>query len=138
MDFRWEKAQSMLEALTSGVDLSPYYAGDILEAVHLKTITSYTLYSNVLDLKENRIYLNYMAQFNEIAVIDMEEEFKKGQRVVEMRDFFSQETAGAGDAAYQHFATRFLLVKIGVILTGLILMIGIVYLIIRTYRKHKK
>ncbi|MGB2965558.1 MAG: hypothetical protein WBB69_16405 [Anaerolineales bacterium] len=138
VDFRWETAGGMLKTLGSSKSLTPAYAGEILEAVHLETLTSYTLYSNVLDLKENRIYLNYMAQFNETAEIDMEEEFKKGQREVEMREFFSAETATAGDAAYQRFATRFLLAKIGVILIGLILLSGIVYLIIRTYRKHKK
>jgi hypothetical protein len=137
VDFRWDMAGAMLAALGSGEQLTPAYAGKILEAVHLETITTYTLYSNVLNLKENKIYLNYMAQFNETIEIDMEEEFKKGQREVEMREFFSAETSAAGDAAYQRFAARFLLAKIGVILAGLILLSGIVYLVINKCRKQK-
>jgi penicillin V acylase-like amidase (Ntn superfamily) len=108
VDFRWETAGTMLEGLIDGEELNPEYALSILEAVKLRSITSLTLYSNVLDLKNNKIYLYYMSQFNEVAVIEMEKEFTKGRRVVEMRELFSPEIAAAGDANYQSFAIRFL------------------------------
>ena len=98
---------------------------DLMKAVHLEALTTYTLYQNVLDLNENKIYLSYMSQYDETAKIDMEEEFAKGQRVVEMREFFSNETAVAGDAAYQRFAARFQLAKIGVITVGILLIQGL-------------
>jgi hypothetical protein len=137
VDFRWETATERLEALNNGVVLSPEYAVDTMESVHLEALTTYTLYQNVLDLKENKVYLTYMSQYNETALIDMEKEFSKGQRVVEMREFFSNETAAAGDAAYQQFATRFLILKISVISLGILLILGIAYLIIRKIRKNK-
>jgi hypothetical protein len=127
VDFRWHIATEKLEALDNGAKLSPEYALDLMESVHLETLTSYTLYQNVLDLKENVVYLSYMAQFDESAVIDMEEEFSRGQRVVEMREFFSPETAAAGDAAYQQFALRFTAAKAGVISLSLLLLAGTVY-----------
>ena len=111
VDFRWETATERLEELRNGAELSPEYAMDLMKAVHLEALTTYTLYQNVLDLKGNKIYLSYMSQYDEIAEIDMEEEFAKGQRVVEMREFFSNETAAAGDAAYQQFAARFLILQ---------------------------
>ena len=137
VDFRWDTAKERLEALDSGVSLTPEYAVDTMESVHLKTLTTYTLYQNVLDLKQNKIYLTYMAQFDETAEIDMEEEFSKGQREVEMREFFSPETAAAGDAAYQRFAARFQLAKIGVITVGILLILGLVFLIARKVQKKK-
>jgi len=124
-DFRWETASKNLKDLSSGQNLTPEFALKILEEVHLETLTSYTLYSNVLNLKENLIYLNYMGQFNETAVIDIQEEFTKGQRVVDMREFFSPETKAAGDSAYQSFAKRFLLAKIGFVSSLVFLLIGI-------------
>jgi hypothetical protein len=128
VDFRWDTARSMLEALERGQNLTHDYAVAILDAVKLHTLTSYTLYSNVLDLKNNKIYLTYMSQFGETAEIDLNEELLKGQRVVEMREFFSPETAKAGDEAFQMFAIRFMLAKILVIIILFLLMMGVIYL----------
>ena len=127
VDFRWETARSMLDALEKGQSLTHQFAVTILDAVKLHTLTSYTLYSNVLDLKNNKIYLTYMSQFDEMAEIDLDEELAKGQRVVEMREFFSPETAQAGDAAFLRFAARFMLAKILVITILFLMIIGVMY-----------
>jgi len=137
VDFRWDTAEGKLKELSEGAELSPEYALNILKAVQLRSITSLTLYSNVLDLTNNKIYLNYMAQFNEAAVIDMEEEFAKGKRVVEMREFFSSETAAAGDANYRSFANRFFIIRAAVIAIGVLLIIGLAFLIVRRIQKAK-
>jgi hypothetical protein len=137
VDFRWDTAEEKLEATLKGAELSPEYAMELMESVHLEALTTYTLYQNVLDLSQNRIYLSYMSQYDEIAVIDMEEEFAKGQRVVEMRDFFSPETAAAGDAAYQQFAARFQLIVISAISVSALLILLMVYLIARKLRSRK-
>ena len=131
VDFRWETAKGRLDALGNGVVLSPEYALSLMEAVHLETLTTYTLYQNVLDLNENKVYLSYMSQFNEVAVIDMTEEFQKGQHVVAMREFFSPETAAAGDAAYQRFALRFKSAIAGVLTLGAGMLLLIVRLIVK-------
>ena len=127
VDFRWETARSMLDAIGNGYSLTHQYAVSILNAVKLHTLTSYTLYSNVLDLRNNKVYLTYMSQFDEIAEIDLDEELHKGQRVVEMREFFNLETVRAGDAAYQRFAARFMLAKILVITMLFLMVIGVMY-----------
>ncbi len=136
VDFRWDTAKNRLDALGKGEVLSPEYALSLMEAVHLKTLTTYTLYQNVLDLKEHKIYLSYMAQFNEVAVIDMAEEFKKGQHVVEMREFFSPETAAAGDAAYQRFAFRFKSAAAGVIILGGTLIVLLTAALLKYVRRR--
>ena len=137
VDFRWEAASEMLDALGSGTILTPTYAGDILEAVHLYTLTTYTLYSNIIDLENNKVYLFYMSQYDEMAEIDMQEAFSKGERVVDMRDFFSPETVETGDAAYQRFENRFTAFKVGAVAAGVLLLVGATILIIRFVRKRK-
>ncbi len=136
VDFRWETASAMLDALDSGTALTPAYAGEILDKVHLYTLTTYTLYSNIIDLQNNKVYLFYMSQYDEMAEIDMKEAFSKGGRVVDMRDFFSPETVKAGDAAYQRFENRFTAVKVGVVAVGVLLLVGGSILIIRFIRKR--
>lgn len=137
VDFRWHTATAKLDELSSGAVLSPEYAMDLMEAVHLEQISTFTLYQNVLDLKENRIYLSYMSQYNEVAEIDMEEEFKKGQHVVEMRKFFSPETAEAGDDAYRRFELRFKSAVGGVITAATGLLLGTVYVLVRKVKKTR-
>ena len=127
VDFRWETARSMLDALEEGQSLTHTYAVEILNAVKLKTLTSYSLYSNVLDLKNNKIHLTYMSQFDETVEIDLDKEISKGERVVEMREFFNPETAKAGDAAYQRFAVRFMFAKIIVMMVLFLMIIGVLY-----------
>jgi len=138
VDWRWDTAGTKLDALRSGQPLTPAYARGILEAVHLRTLTSYTLYSNVIDLKKRRIHLHYMSQFDEVAEIAMAEELGKGKRIVEMREFFSPATAAAGDAAYRRFATRFTLAKVSVIAVGLALLLGLVALLVRRLRQERR
>lgn len=138
VDFRWETAKSELDALQTGVALSPEYAIGLMESVHLKTLTTYTLYQNVLDLNENLIYLTYMSQFDEVAVIDMAEEFKKGQHVVEMREFFSPETAAAGDAAYRRFEIRFKSAIVGVLSLAAGLIVIPAAVILKQGRRRKR
>jgi hypothetical protein len=138
VDWRWETAEAKLDALRSGQPLTPAYARGILEAVHLRTLTSYTLYSNVIDLKNRRIFLHYMSQFDEVAEIDMAQELAKGKRVIEMRKLFSPSTAQAGDAAYRRFATRFAFAKIAVISAGLGLLLGMVILLVSRLRKRRQ
>jgi len=53
--WRYEKAKSMLNEVFESDKLSYEGMGGILEAVHLESLTSYTLYSNVFDLKDKPV-----------------------------------------------------------------------------------
>ena len=120
VDFRWDTATSMLETLSPSQPLLPEFAGDILEAVHLKTLTTHTLHSNVIDLKSGEIYIYYMSQYGEAIHLNIADELAKGQRVVETRSLFSADTAQAGDASYHKFETRFRIAQVTVIIIGLV------------------
>jgi len=97
LDFRWDTASSMLETLRDGQSLTPEFAGEILNAVHLKTLTTHTLHSNVINLKDGDIYIYYMSIYNEVVKLNIAEELSKGQRIVETRNLFPSRTAQAGD-----------------------------------------
>lgn len=126
VDFRWDTASAMLETLRESQTLTPEFAGEILNAVHLKTLTTHTLTSNIIDLKNGDIYIYYMSQYGEAVKLNIAYELAKGQRVIEARSLFQNEIAEAGDTSYHTFETRFFAAIALVILTGLGLVGGAV------------
>jgi hypothetical protein len=131
VDFRYDTANSMLEKTSASQALTPEFAGEILEAVHLKTLTTHTLYSNVNDLQNGNIYLYYMAQYDEVVTLDMAKELLKGQRVVEMRSLFAPATVEAGDSSYRQFELRFRAAQVAAVAVGLALITGVVVIVVK-------
>lgn len=136
--WRYDTAVSMLEKLISVQNLSPEYVGEILAAVHLETLTSYTLYSNIFDLRNGKIYLYYLSQYDELVKLDLIEEISRGQRVVEMGDLFASDTVDAGQASYRWFELRFKLVIIAVIAAILVLIAGVAVFVVKKFRSPRR
>jgi hypothetical protein len=128
----------MLETVRDGQALTPEFAGEILDAVHLRTLTTHTLFSNVIDLKNGEIYIYYMSQYNEAVKLNIANELAKGQRVVNARDLFSRETADAGDKSYQKFETRFVAAVITVLVTGAGITIWVVVWAAKKLKNRKR
>lgn len=135
--WRYDKATEMLEAVGNS-DYTVDYVSKIIEEVHLRTATSFTLYSNINDLTNGKVYLYYMSQYGERVDLDVDEELTKGYRVIEMKSLFSKETVEAGDKDYHRFEVRFTLYKIAVIATGVLLLTGIIVISIVVIKKRKK
>lgn len=135
IDFRWDTATSMLDSLDESQTLTPEFAGEILKAVHLKTLTTHTLFSNVFDLKNGDIYIYYMSQYDQAVKLNMADELEKGQRFIEARSLFSDEIANAGDSSYHSFEARFFAAIAVVILTGLGLTGGVILWITKKLKK---
>ena len=136
--WRYETATSMLEELSRSGELSIESAGNILEAVHLNNLTSYTLYSNVFDLKNGKIYLAYLSQYGEWVELDLAEELSRGERIVQMRDLFTADTVDVGQAAYRRFETRFTMAKIAVVAAGLTLIAGMAVIVVKRLRRQRR
>lgn len=134
-DFRYDKANEMLSNIMETGGLSPEVGGQILDAVHLNMLTSFTMYSNVMDTVNRKVYLYFMQQFDEVLVLDIKEEMAKGSRVVEMRELFSQETVEIGEKAYDRFEFKFTLVIVGVIAGGVALVALMIIKVIRRVSK---
>jgi hypothetical protein len=123
VDFRYGTATTMLDKLIDSQALTPEYASEVLNALHWRALTNYTLFSNVIDVKNGEIYVYYMSQYNKAVRLNIADELAKGRRVVGARDLFSTSTAKAGDDIYHSFEIRFFAVIGAVILTGLALSV---------------
>lgn len=136
--WRYDTATSMLKELSTSGEFPIEFMGGVLEAVHLENLTSYTLYSNIFDLKNGKIYLYYLAQYDELVDLDVAEELSKGQRIVEMRDIFSSDTVDAGQSAYRWFETRFTILKIAVVAAILVLIAAVCVFVVKKFRGQRR
>jgi hypothetical protein len=83
---RYRKAHEMLSNSESfDVDL----CRRVLDAVHAERV-AHTLYSNVYDLKKGLVYLYHFHDFDNVVVIDLAEELKKGQHFVSIPTLFPE------------------------------------------------
>jgi len=97
---RYEKVEDMLGTINSENDLTVDYFKSILDDVHQKGIFSRTLYSNIYDLKNGLIYLYHQHQFDEVVILNVDEELAKAQFNVRIKDLFSQETVRSASREY--------------------------------------
>ncbi len=86
---RYRTAVEMLENADSiSVDLFR----DILDAVHVEE-GSYTLYSNVYDLKQRLVYLYYFHDYDQVVIFDLDEELAKGKHSYDLPSLFPENEA---------------------------------------------
>ncbi|NMH89008.1 carcinine hydrolase/isopenicillin-N N-acyltransferase family protein [Flavivirga algicola] len=130
---RYNKAEEMLEAISSEKELSVDYFKSILDSVHEEGVFNNTLYSNIFDLKNGIIYLYHWHQFDEVAVLKVNEELAKGSINIRIKDLFSQETARNASRAY--IVSIFLLCLSIVASTGA--MVAVIHYIKKRKRKTK-
>ena len=100
---RYDTAVAMLEKIRREDDLTVEYCRSILTAVHKESASTNTIYSNICDLKNGCVYLYYFHRFNEVVKLNLAQEFAKGERKIQTRDLFSQETVAAALAEYQRY-----------------------------------
>ncbi|WP_367388476.1 hypothetical protein [Lewinella sp. LCG006] len=122
---RYNKAEEMLGVIKNENDLTPDYFKAILESVHQKGVFNRTLYSNIFDLKNGIVYLYHWHQFEEVVVLNVEQELAKEEYVVRIKDLFSQKTV---NKASNGFAKSILLLCLK-IMAGTIIIAGLIYLI---------
>lgn len=86
--WRYDAAVDMLEEIN---ELSIDYFTDICEATHSEGIYSYTIYSNVYDLKNGFVYLYYMHDYSKVKIFNLTKEMKQGFHSYNMSDLFKNE-----------------------------------------------
>lgn len=122
---RYNKAEEMLKGIKSEKDLTVEYFKSILKSVHQKGIFNRTLYSNIFDLKNGTVYLYHSHQFDEVVVLNVGEELKKGPYAVRIKDLFSQESV---KKSQYDFALSITLLCLKIII-GLGVLIGLIHFI---------
>ncbi|MFX0149691.1 MAG: carcinine hydrolase/isopenicillin-N N-acyltransferase family protein [Candidatus Hodarchaeota archaeon] len=89
--WRYNKAMEMLDAINHEDNLTVEYFRDILKAVHQEG-TYATKYSNIFDPKNRDIYIYKNSNFNEVVVLNLDEELAKGDTgYTKLDDLFAQE-----------------------------------------------
>lgn len=124
-DRRYDIATKKLEQIDSEAEVSVDYFRSVLDAVHIEGFETNTIYSNIYDPVNGLIYLYYFHQFEEVVVLNLEEELAKGEHYSNYRDFFSQDlveqAAQEKDANYRLF--------MGIMVATLIVMVVFVILL---------
>lgn len=82
--WRYSTCVSMLKEIENENDLTVEYFTSILKAVSRR----FTAYSTVYDLKNGVIYLYSQHNFNQVAVLNLEDELKKGRHIYYISSFF--------------------------------------------------
>ncbi len=135
-DGRYETVTQLLDSRYNGEPLS--YLSRIIETVSIHTLTTYTMISSVTNLVSGESVFYYMSQFDEAATFNFYEEMNRGDRIISMREFFSEATVTAGDQAYRSFERRFFLAIGAVIGGGVLAASVIVILIVKKVKKRNR
>jgi hypothetical protein len=88
--WRYNAADGMLSASDHlNVDL----IRNVLERTHQES-GSLTVYSNIYDLREGLIYTYLLGNFDQVVVMDLADELKKGGQRIALRELFHDEAGG--------------------------------------------
>jgi hypothetical protein len=104
--WRYDKAVEMLEKIEDENDLTVDYFKSILDAVHVEGASSNTLYSNIFDLRNGIIYLYHWHQYDEVVILNVEEQLARGKLCIRISDLFSKETVDKALAEYREYRER--------------------------------
>ena len=127
---RYDIATGMFFRLSKENDLTVDFFKSILEATHVEGTFTNTLYSNIFDLNNGIIYLYHWHQFDEVAVLKVDEELAKGKITVRIKDLFSKKTVDKASKEYR--AHNFLLY------IGPIVGTGIIIALIFYFKKYRR
>ncbi len=94
--WRYKTASEMLEG---SPPLSVETMRDVMAAIHQDRRHARTVYTNVYDLVNRKIYLYYFSDYEHVVVIDLEEELAKGAHAYDLPALFPP-----NPAAQQFFA----------------------------------
>lgn len=85
--WRYSRCIEMLKKIENKDDLTVEYFVSILKAVYQRITT----YSNVYDLKNGLVYLYNQHNFDEVVILNLEEELKKGYHSYSIPSLFPRE-----------------------------------------------
>ncbi len=88
---RYKTADKMLSKIGSENDLTVKYLASVLKATHQDTKDVKTLYSNIYDLQNLRIFLFFDRQFDSPYVLDIANEMTNTQfiRIIDLKELIS-------------------------------------------------
>jgi hypothetical protein len=134
---RYNAAEEKLKDIDVNDTISIESIINVLDAAHFEGPLINTLYSNIFDVKNGDIYLDYFHQFEEVVILNLEEELAKGWHAYRISDLFTQELVDKARNEYydypifiRYFPTDILFLILTIII-DVIASIYIVFLIIK-------
>ena len=100
---RYDAAEQILDNIVTDEDISIESITSVLDAVHFEGPAVNTLYSNIFDVTNGDIYLYYFHQFEEVVILNLEEELAKGRHAYRISDLFTQEIVDNSYNEYYEF-----------------------------------
>jgi len=85
---RYQTAHDMLSKYQNEDNLTIKTSVKIMAAVHQEWRMGGTLYSNIYDLKRRLIYLYHYHNFENVVILDLNQELKKGKRKIALPSLF--------------------------------------------------
>jgi len=142
---RYNAAEEKLNYIVTNENITIETIATVLDAAHFEGPLVNTLYSNIFDVTNGDIYLYYFHQFDEVVILNLEEELTKGWHTYRISDLFTQELKDKAFNEYyeysiliRFFPTDILILVITIIL-DIIAGIYVIFLIIkRLFQKFRK
>ena len=142
---RYNAAEEKLNDMVTNDNITIETIASVLDAAHFEGPLVNTLYSNIFDVTNGVIYLYYFHQFEEVVVINLEDELAKGWHSYRISDLFTQELVNnAFNEYYEYsFLIRFfptdILILVITIFLDIIAIISLIFLITkRLFTKFKR
>ncbi len=120
---RYNAAEEKLTNLVANDNITIEDIVSVLDSAHFEGPLVNTLYSNIFDVTNGEIYLYYFHQFEEVVILNLEDELAKGWHTYRISDLFTQELI---DKAYNEYHDYSILIRI--FPTDLIILIATIFL----------
>ncbi|MFX0000961.1 MAG: hypothetical protein ACFE88_12690 [Candidatus Hermodarchaeota archaeon] len=134
---RYNAAEEKLNDIDVNSTLTIESIRNVLEAAHFEGPLINTLYSNIFDVTNGDIYLYFFHQFEEVVILNLEQELAKGWHSYRISDLFTQELVDKALNEYHEYSILIrlfptdILLLIVTILLDIIISIYIIFLLIR-------
>lgn len=135
--WRYETASNMLEEIQRDGRLNVEAVRDILDAVHQESATNNTLYSNIFDLRNGKIYLYYWHQYDEVVTLDLQEMVADGEALIRIEELFSDDTTARADREFKRYTGEIMMTEEFIILGWLGLTMICLVLLVLQWRSEK-
>jgi len=101
--WRYIRAKKILEGFGKTQEINSNKITYVLDATHIESGLGNTLYSNVYDIKEGKIYLYYWHQFNEVVVLDIKEQIANETPATLIKSLFTKDLVDKATIEYDHY-----------------------------------
>jgi hypothetical protein len=104
---RYDRATEILnELIHSDAQLTLSDARDVLEAIHVENVSSWTIVSTIADLTNGQVYVYFFWQYNKPLIINVKEELDNPRPASELSLLFPEEVRKEAKRRYDEIQSK--------------------------------